>query len=241
MKLSHVVVFGIVFSTLSQLANPTPVKGAVEKPESVSQGLLRSAVMLRLDRTDATDLASSDKGSAIVIAELDRVVENYSVQVSSLRNGAHPEEVTAVKEALTDIFALMPKTNIAFNRIIQGQSQTAPHLVDGLRRTIKRALNVSATHTELRVHALDLLIERMELHNSLASGPNGPQFLSTFSIWLNEITGWRNSETAPSSLSVTTVELQRIARSDYLYKNSFGAMMCSKLFTTAPLVQPKGR
>ncbi len=241
MKLSRAVVVGIVFTTLSLLTNRTEAQGAAGNTETADQGLLRSAVMLRLDRTDATNTISSDKGSLIVIAELDRVIENYAIQVSSLRNAASPEEVAAVKASLENIFALMPRTNIAFNRIIQGDSQTAPQLVEGLRRTIQRALNVSATRAELRMHALDLLIERMELHDSLASGPNGPKFLSTFSIWLAEISGWRYSKTSPSSISVTTAELQKIARSDFLYEKGFGAMMCFKLFSSAPPLRPKAR
>ncbi len=241
MKLCRTVAFGIALSTLSHLTTPAEVKSAVKKTESAAQGALRSAVMLRLDRTDATDTTSSDKGSLLVIAELEQVVEDYAILVSRLGNGAAQDEVAPVKFALENILSLMPKTNTAFNRIIQPNSQTAPLLVEGLRRIIKRALNISSTRAELRVHALNLLIERMESHGSLASGPNGPVFLSTFSIWLAELTGWRYSETAPGRNSVTPAEMERVARSDALYQQAFNAMRCSKLFSMSPAAKPKSR
>jgi hypothetical protein len=228
-KLSQFLALGVfLFSTIAMAA----------RTETTEQGLLRSAILLRLDRTEATNTESSDRGSDLVIADINRVVERYAVAVSSLGNGARPEEIEMVKAMLADIFALIPRNDVAFERVIKSQSATAPKLVAGLRSAIKRSLNISATRAPLRVHALDLLHEQMRLHEGFAAGPFGPQFLSTFSIWLAEVTGWRHTDRANAAnalnnkSSVTPEEHGRILRSETEYRKGYRAMLCARLFVS---------
>lgn len=222
--------FSLPFSAMSQ----TP-----KRTESVEQGLLRASVLLRLDRTEATDTVASDRGSEAVIADINRSLEKFAVIVSNLGNSARHADVQNAREALEDILALIPTSDQAFARVVNSKSSTAPKLAAGLRRAIQRALDISATRPQLRIHALRLVHQLMETHATLAGGSMGKEFLSTFSIWLAELTGWRYIANQPTSKkserpeigsTVTAEETALIVKTEALYKKSFHAMLCARLF-----------